>query len=85
MDLYIEFANWLLDGLNEGLTWITGLLPLSPFAKWRTNPPSEINLGFITWFIPFPTMIVHFGGFLVAIGFWYLYRVIARWLKVARS
>jgi hypothetical protein len=85
MDLYIDFLNWVLDGLSEGLTWVMNLLPLSPFSSWRTDPPSEINLGYITWFIPFPTMLVHFSGFLVVLGVYYLYRIIGRWLKLVRA
>lgn len=85
MDVFIDFLNWILEGIAEGLLWIIDLLPQSPFADWQTDPPPEINLGYITWFIPFPTMLVHFAGFLVALGVYYLYRVAARWLKVARS
>jgi hypothetical protein len=85
LDVFIEFANWLLDGLSEGLTWVISLLPSSPFSNWDTAPPDEIELGYITWFIPFPTMLIHFAGFLVSLSVYYLYRVIARWLKVARS
>jgi hypothetical protein len=85
MDVFVDFFNWVLGGLGEGLSWILGLLPRSPFADWQQDPPEEINLGYITWFIPFPTMILHFGTYLVTIGIYYLYRIIARWLKLVRS
>lgn len=85
MDLFIDFLNWLLDGLAEGLTWIVKILPKSPFSDWGTAAPTEIELGYITWLIPFPTMILHFAGLVAVIGIYYLYRVAARWLKVVRG
>jgi len=60
------------------------LLPDSPFAV-PSKPPSSIDLGYVTWLIPFPTMIAHFLLLLAAIVTWYSYRVLARWIKAARS
>jgi hypothetical protein len=85
MDVFIDFLDWVLSGLTQGIIWLLDLLPVSPFASWRTDPPPEVNLGYITWFIPFPTMLVHFAGFLVVVGVYYLYRVLGRWLKVVRN
>lgn len=85
MDIFIDFVNWLLENIGDGLTWVIGILPKSPFSGWKTDAPEGINLGYITWFIPFPTMILHFAALVTVIGIYYLYRVVARWLKVVRA
>lgn len=85
MQYLIDFANWFLDGLAIDITWALSLLPKSPTADWVNNKPDTINLGYITWFIPFPTMLLHLAGLLVAIGLYYLIRIVMRWLKVVRG
>ena len=85
MDVFTEFLNWLIGGAADCISWVVGLLPQSPTADWVHNKPELVTLGYITWFIPFPTMILHFAAILTAIGAYYIYRVIARWLKVVRG
>jgi hypothetical protein len=85
MNIFIDLINFLLDGTAEAITWIIGLLPQSPAVNWLHNKPELVVLSHITWFIPFPTMLLHFAAILTAVGAYYLYRVIARWLKVVRS
>lgn len=83
--MVVDIINLIIDGLALVLEWVIGLLPDSPFTEMRTEKPEGINLGHITWFIPFPTMISHFALFLVAVGTYYVYRVLARWIKLVRS
>lgn len=85
MDIYISFFNWILDGLSSGINWVVALLPHSPVQAWSNSVPSNVTLGYITWFIPFPTMLLHFAILLTAIGLYYVYRVVGRWLKMVRS
>ena len=83
--MLIDFFNLVIESIGSAIAWILDLFPLSPFTQLNTDKPEIINLGHITWFIPFPTIIIHFTIFLTAVGFYYMYRVIARWLKVVRS
>jgi hypothetical protein len=85
MDIFIGFINWLLGGVAESITWLVSLLPASPTSNWTNNKPANVTISHITWAIPFPTMILHFFGLLTAIGIYYVYRVIGRWLKVVRA
>lgn len=85
MDIFIDFANFLVEMIGEGLAWLVDLLPDSPVQAWENEKPDKINLGHVTWFIPFPTMLLHFTVFLSALLFYYGYRIVARWLKVVRG
>lgn len=85
MQFLIDFFNWLISGAADSITWVLGLLPQSPTSSWVNDPPQNVTLSYITWFIPFPTMILHFAVLLTAIGIYYVIRIILRWLKVVRG
>lgn len=80
----ISFVNSLIKGAGNGLVWCIALLPSSPFST-PAGAPSSVNLGWITWFIDFPTMIAHFSILLSILLGYYLVRIVARWLKVVRE
>lgn len=80
----MNLINYLIKGIGGILSWLLGLFPDSPFLNPNT-PPDSVNLGYITWLIDFPTMLVHFIGVCSAILGYYLIRVLARWVKVVRS
>lgn len=83
-DFFIDLINYLITGVGVVLGWIIGFFPNSPFAE-PTGPPSSVNLGFITWLIDFPTMILHAIALASAILVFYSIRVLARWIKLIRS
>lgn len=83
-NFFIRLINYVLSAIGAALTWVVDLFPESPFAD-PASPPGSIDLGFVTWLIPFPTMILHLGLLLTAIGTYYLIRVAARWVKIARD
>lgn len=85
MQYLVDFANWFMDGLAAGITWVLALLPQSPTVGWENAKPDSVNLGYITWFIPFPTMLIHLAALLTAIGIYYIVRIVMRWLKVIRG
>jgi hypothetical protein len=85
MDIFIDFVQWFIDGFAESIDWLLGYLPSSPTSSFVNATPSNVTLGYITWFLPFPTMLLHFAAILAAISIYYVYRVIGRWLKVVRS
>ena len=83
-DFIIDILNYLIVGVGTVLSWIVQFFPDSPFSE-PDLPPDTINLGFITWLIPFPTMIQHAIGLAGAILIYYSIRVLARWIKLIRS
>lgn len=77
--------DWIITGLSVVLGWVISILPDSPISEFNQATPSNVVLGHITWFIPFPTMLLHFTVILSCIAIYYIYRVIARWLKLVRG
>lgn len=85
MDIFIDFFNFLIEGIADMVGWVIDILPDSPISEWTNETPDNVILGHITWIIPFPTMILHFSVMLTCIATYYLYRNVARWLKLVRS
>ena len=83
-DFIIDIVNYLILGVATVLGWIVSIFPDSPFSE-PAAPPSMVNLGWITWLIPYPTMIVHALALTGAITVYYGIRVLARWIKLIRS
>lgn len=75
----LEWMEEMLGSLADGLI---SLLPLSPFTEMITTLEQFPYLGMLNWFIPIAQMVGIAGGWLLAIGLYYAYSVIARWLKL---
>lgn len=75
----LQFMKELLDRF---LDFILSLLPTSPFAGVIDELGQFPYLGYINWFIPFGDLLAIGSAWLVAVGVFYLYSVIARWIKL---
>lgn len=74
----IDFMSSLLDKFLE---WVLSLLPTSPFTEF-INACSDIPyLGWLNWFIPVGQMIAIGEAWLVAIGLFYMYSIVLRWIR----
>lgn len=71
--------NAFFDGLLDVLL---SLFPGSPFNSFINDMASMPYLGYINWFIPIGTMLDVGTAWLVAIGIYYLYSILARWVKL---
>lgn len=76
----------MLDWMNEiigkfGQT-LMDVLPTSPFQQFLTDFKDLPYLNYLNWFIPVGTFIKIGGAWLGAIGIFYLYSVIMRWVKM---
>ncbi|WP_138756555.1 hypothetical protein [Paenibacillus sinopodophylli] len=80
----VSFINTVIRSVGAALVWVIALFPTSPFGS-PSSPPSSVNLGWITWLIDFPTMIVHLVSLLGIIILYYIVRIAARWLKVVKD
>lgn len=67
--------------LNQFLDWVLALLPTSPFTAFIESMETLPYLGWLNWFLPISEMIVIGEAWLVAIGLFYLYSVILRWVR----
>lgn len=74
----IDFMSSLLDKFLE---WVLALLPTSPFTEF-INACSDIPyLGWLNWFIPVGQMVAIGEAWLVAIGLFYMYSIVLRWIR----
>lgn len=83
-EFFMKLINYIIANIGLIITAIMELLPQSPFAE-PMAPPGIINLGYVTWLFDFPTWIKHFAVVLTAIAIWYVIRIAARWIKLARD
>ena len=58
------------------------LLPLSPFQQFIDNFRSLPYLGWLNWFFPVGDCLVVMGVWLGAVGLFYLYSIVMRWVKM---
>lgn len=74
--------NGLCDIINQGLSLISSVLPLSPFRRYL-DAIGEIEwLGYVNYFIPIGTFIAIFNAWLICMALYYLYSIIMRWIKI---
>lgn len=77
----IEFFLELMSKFKDV---IISLLPLSPFTKFidefeALNPEW---LGWLNWVVPVKDILIVTAAWLGAVGLFYLYSVIMRWVKL---
>lgn len=69
--LFESFAQKLLS-----------VLPLSPFTEFIDNFSSLPYLGWLNWFFPVGECLIVMLAWLGAVGLFYLYSIVMRWLKM---
>lgn len=69
--LFNSLAHKLLD-----------LLPVSPFQEFVASFSSLPYLGWLNWFFPVGDCLVVMLAWLGAVGLFYLYSIVMRWLKM---
>lgn len=80
MDVFSNIFDWFFDFLADILQWVVDLLPDSPFNKLDTTV-IEPYLGYINWVIPMDFILTTFTLWLTAVGIYYCWSVILRWIK----
>lgn len=68
--------------LDMFLQALLKLLPLSPFRGIINSIDKFPYLGYINWFIPVSEMLAVASLWLAAITVFYLYSVLARWVRL---
>lgn len=58
------------------------VLPLSPFQQYIDQFRSLPYLGWFNWFFPVGACLTVMAAWLVAVGLFYLYSILMRWLKI---
>ena len=58
------------------------VLPRSPFLQYIDQFRSLPYLGWLNWFFPVGSCLTVMAVWLVAVGLFYLYSILMRWLKI---
>ena len=74
MEAMMELAKGLLDKIIK-------LLPTSPFAAYLDKFTNMPYLRYINYFIPISDFIAIGEAWLVAVGLFYLYSIVLRWIR----
>ena len=74
--------NFMKEILDKFLALLLSVLPLSPFADFIDKLDSLPYLGYLNYFIPVGTCLKIGAAWLSAIALFYLYSVVARWVKL---
>lgn len=77
----IGLLNRLFEAIGHALSFIINLLPDSPFMF-------EYEVGWlavINWLIPIPVLVSQLTAYIVAVGTYYVVRVVLRWVKAVGS
>lgn len=80
MEVFNNVVNWIGDKLNWILSFITVVLPDSPFSLLDNSPISEY-IGYINYFVPIDFMVDALSAWTGAILIFYGYQIIMRWAK----
>lgn len=80
-DIFISIVNFIISAIGNLASSILSLLPDSPFASVKIQSISSKYLRHLAWIIPFETLITILGTSLVAVGTYYLYQIVLRWVK----
>ena len=75
----MDMLSGLFSAFAESLTQV---LPLSPFQQFIDNFRSLPYLGWLNWFFPVGDCLVVMLAWLGAVGLFYLYSIVMRWLKM---
>lgn len=68
--------------LDAFLSLLLSVFPRSPFADIISQLEQLPYLGYLNWFMPVSEMLAIGSLWLVAIGVYYLWSVVARWINL---
>ena len=79
----MDFLEWLSDVFQNIANNILNILPTSPIVYLQSDSTVNKYLGYVNFFIPVYLWISILETWLIAIGIYYVIRVILRWLKMS--
>lgn len=77
--------KWFEELFNHFAGWLESVLPLSPFSNFNFDSlAGKIDSSlwaYLNWLLPLQDFVLIFAGFLTSLALYYLYSIIARWVK----
>lgn len=80
-DMFIKIINMIIAAIGAIINTVFSLLPDSPFLSIQLESIDSGLIRALNWIIPVQTILTIFGASLVAVGVYYLYQIILRWIK----
>lgn len=80
MEIFGSIWDWITEQLGWMLEKAVDFLPDSPFTAISNSPVAEF-LPYLNWIVPLDFIITSGTLWLTAIGVYYAYSVILRWIK----
>ena len=74
--------TWMKEMLDKFLHLIVSLFPTSPFLPVIEQIGALPYLGWLNWVLPIGTFLKIGALWLTAIALYYMYMVVARWVKL---
>lgn len=74
--------TFMKEILDKFLSFLLQILPTSPFAPLIDNLEQLPYLGYINYFVPVGICLKIGEAWLAAIALFYLWSVVARWIKL---
>ena len=75
----MDTLSSLWDAFAES---VLKVLPLSPFRQYLTYFAGWEYLGWLNWFFPFKAIFAILRTWLTAVGVYYGWSVVLRWIKI---
>lgn len=74
--------DWFLEIIKKFGAIILSALPTSPFDKYLDQLAGLDYLGYLNWFIPVGAFVGILVTWTTAVGVFYIYSIIMRWVKM---
>ena len=74
----LQMFNEIINAFAKAVIQV---LPLSPFQQYIKEFAKLPYLGYLNWFLPIGSFIKIGMVWLVAIGTFYIYSIVLRWIK----
>lgn len=79
---FIQFFQELIqNGISGVADLLTSVLPVSPFQSYIAYFRSWPYVGWLNWFVPVKGYLIVWASWLTAVGLYYLYAAVLRWIK----
>lgn len=80
MSVFTSIYNFLLGGVQTLVSGITSILPSSPFRPFIDGLDLPF-MAYVNWIVPIGTFVKILLAWVTAIGLYYVYSVVLRWIK----
>lgn len=77
----MDFLQWISEVFQSIFNALMSVLPKSPIVYLQSDPVVSKYIGYLNYFIPVYLWISVLQSWLLAVGIYYCYKLILRWIK----